>query len=549
MLEAPPVSWAAKRRRFLEDRAAQERTTDATEGPASERRFINPDGSVLGLEDLTQDSGGISAAAQEVNDACDTIGIVECYERLSKNHFKDSRRTGEGIMVSCPDPSHPDTNPSAWLNADRDLWHCGACDGGGDKYTLAALSYGLSTRTDFWEVKTRLARDLRGVEYERPRPFVASVPTPGRGQGSQSAKDDTANREWEQRVEEQKNRTLIRLEGDARARQERSSGLFQPPSFADDLETELLQADPEIQWSIDALHAVGGNTTITAGFKVGKTTFVMNLIRALADQEPFLGAHEVRALEGRIAYWNFEVEPAQMKRTFREMKLKKGANVWHLPLRGHTLDLMDDAAYGWALAEMRRQEIEVWILDPFSGAYFGDENDNSQINLFTKRLDEFKREAGIRDLFMPVHTGRYVEEGNERARGGAKLDDWADSRWVLAKHAETGDRYFRAEGRRIEQEERELHYRRDDNTLSYSAFAGTRKQKSGNVLRGELLAFISANPGCSKGSIEAGVHGGAPAIREELRRLVAGLDVVVIPGANRTHHHYIQGQQPLGGTP
>jgi hypothetical protein len=497
--------------------------------------------------------GSISETAGAVNEACDSIDIFEVYERLSKGKYGDRQQVAAGqreVMISCPTREHADIHPSASINRQEQLWHCHACVVGGDKFTMAGHALGLDSKRDLWKIKVLMAEQLRGVKYARPfaaAPASSHSPSAKGGWGDQSVPAAIGVDQWEAAVEEQKTKTLIRLEGDHRARQERAAGLFVPPRFVDDLEAELAQPDPEIEWTIEGLHSVGGNTTLTAGFKVGKTTFVMNLVKALADHENFLGEHDVRNLEGRIALWNFEVDEIQMKRNFRDITLKKAANVWHLPLRGHNLNIMDDAAYSWALRELRIQEIEVLILDPFSGAYYGDENDNSQINAFTKRLDQLKREAGVKDLFMPVHTGRFVEEGNERARGGAKLDDWADTRWVLAKHPQTADRYFKAEGRRVQQDERELCFDPATSALSYSTFKGTRKQKAGSVVKADVMTYIGTHPGCSKTAIEQAIGGKAEVVRTAIGQLARDLDVVVVPGRNRTQHHYLHGQQPIGG--
>lgn len=497
--------------------------------------------------------GATSEPAAAVNDACDSIDIFEVYEELSKGVYADRRQIAIGhgeVMISCPTLGHVDVHPSASINKREQLWHCHACSIGGDKFTMAGHALGLDSRRDFWEIKVRMAERLRGVKYLRPsgasRALSPSTSEPP-GSGGQPSVGRPGGDLWEAAVEEHKAKTLVRLEGDYRARQERAAGLFVPPSFVDDLEIELAEPDPDIEWTIEGLHSVGGNTTLTAGFKVGKTTFVMNLVKALADQESFLGEHDVRALDGRIALWNFEVDQTQMKRNFRDIRIKHASKVWHLPLRGHNLNIANDAEYAWALRQLCDLEIEVLILDPFSGAYYGDENDNSQISAFTKRVDQLKREAGVKDLFMPVHTGRFVEEGNERARGGAKLDDWADTRWILTKNPRTRDRYFKAEGRRVQQDERELLFDATTNVLTYSAFRGTKKQKAGSVMKSEVLDYIRANPGCTKGALQDAVGGKDESRRRVVSELERDLDIVVVPGRNRAQHHYLYGQQPSGG--
>jgi hypothetical protein len=538
-------------------RLAKKKAAEAAAAAATDplTPFRHADGTAIGLEDAGSSFIGQAPKSELVDriEAMRADPILGVYRRLVGGAIPNAAR--DEVKVVCPHPDHPDHHPSANLNTRKNVWTCYRCGTGGSVFDLAAAAWGYSlsggklAASALWEVKKRYALEMHGLDYE----FELAKQTADAAAAAMDAATlppapADSDSDWEAQVEKRTRETLIRLEGDDRARQRRAQGLFVPPGFVDDLASELAEGDPELEWTIDQLHTVGGNTTITAGFKVGKTTFVMNLIRALADQDPFLEQHEVRALSGRIAYWNFEVDPVQMKRNFRDLGIRNAARVWHLPLRGHRVNLMDDAAFTWTLTQMKRQEIEVWILDPFSGAYFGDENDNSEINAFTKRLDELKRLAGVADLFIPVHTGRFVEEGQERARGGAKLDDWTDNRWVLAKHAETGDRYFRAEGRRVEQGERELRYDRATNRLSYSAFGGTRKEKAGSVIRREVLTFIEANPGCGSLEIRRAGLGKTSSVIDVLKRLVCDLDVETRPGAKGKVCHYVAGTAPITAT-
>lgn len=48
----------------------------------------------------------------------------------------------ESIMISCPKPEHGDSNPSAWINLDKQTWYCGGCQEGGDKFDIAAYNLG-----------------------------------------------------------------------------------------------------------------------------------------------------------------------------------------------------------------------------------------------------------------------------------------------------------------------------------------------------------------------------------------------------------------------
>jgi hypothetical protein len=510
-----------------------------------------------------------NAAVERVNEIWDQAEqtsemLLRIYDAFPGLHRDEPNGRTQSIRAQCPQPSfhsNGDQNRSAdyGINRNTGRWmlNCNRCGEGWDAGKLGKL---LWPGLNFFEVKVQAAKQFYGYDYEAERASQeVPAPTPSSSSSSTAPPAETSpgrtedeHRDelpdpWQRAVDERKNKKLIELHGDHAAVQEWKSGQFTPPPSSDDLEAELAEPDPEIEWTIEGLHSVGSNTTITAGFKVGKTTFMMNLTRALADQEPFLGRHDVRSLDGRIAYWNFEVDQAQMKRNFRDMGIKKAANVWHLPLRGRHLNLMDEAAYEWALAEMRRKEIEVWILDPWSGCYYGDENDNSQINAFTKRLDEFKEQAGIKDLFIPIHTGRYVEEGSERARGGAKIDDWTDNRWVLSKSTTDESRWIKAEGRRIELPNSELIYDRSNNGLTYSGFSGTKDQKTAKTLREKVYEFIRDNPGCPISDIENNVVGKGEDVRKAAKALIGTCDVETRKGKYNATLHYVYGTAPMAG--
>lgn len=105
----------------------------------------------------------VKAGEDKLTEAIEALGIVEAYTRWC-GKTTPSRRTGEAIMVSCPIPGHADRNPSAWLNADKNLWHCGACETGGDIIDLASYYYNYtgykeSGRT-FHELRKAIGNEL-----------------------------------------------------------------------------------------------------------------------------------------------------------------------------------------------------------------------------------------------------------------------------------------------------------------------------------------------------------------------------------------------------
>lgn len=226
----------------------------------------------------------------------------------------------------------------------------------------------------------------------------------------------------------------------------------------------MLSATPREQtFTIDQLHPTGGNTLFTAQYKAGKTTAQLNLVKALADGEGFLGEFAVAPLSGRVGYWNYEMDPDTFRAWMRDLGIRHPERVAvPLHLRGVVLPLGVEEVAERAAAWLKGNDVEFLIVDPAARAWQGmvqSENDNSQIAAFTDALDFIKREGGVRDLLLTAHMGRErFENGQERARGATRLEDWMDAGWYLRKHPTTGRRSLRAMGRDVELAAIELEY-------------------------------------------------------------------------------------------
>ena len=108
-------------------------------------------------------------------------GIVAAYSRWTEKPEPAPGSRTESIMVSCPKPSHPDKNPSAWLNSEKNVWYCGACDEGGDIIDLGAIYYEIDYKghpENFIELLEQMLTDI-GVDIDTLRADSAedSVPT------------------------------------------------------------------------------------------------------------------------------------------------------------------------------------------------------------------------------------------------------------------------------------------------------------------------------------------------------------------------------------
>lgn len=294
----------------------------------------------------------------------------------------------------------------------------------------------------------------------------------------------------------------------AKARQmlkdEEHAAAFRPPPYRHTLTEELQIPDEPQVYAIDTLLPAGGNALLAAEFKAGKTTFMLNLLRAFADGEPFLGRFDVHPAPGRIAIFNYELGDAQMRSWLRQSGIRNTDAVAVLNLRGYALPITAPAVQDWIVAWLVEQDVSMWIADPFARASVGtDENSNTEVGVWLDAFDVIKQRAGVRDGVLPTHTGRAEQEqGQEHARGATRLDDWADVRWLLTKNEEQR-RFFRATGRDVEHAEEALEY--DEITRALTMRGGDRAWIAKRNAERTVLEFITAHPMLGVRDIRAGL--------------------------------------------
>ena len=503
-----------------------------------------------------------SLEADKLQEIVRSLPIKRIFDEIShgkyKNDYARTRNSGE-VSIHCPNPAHTDNNASASMNLDSGLWTCYTCnDSGTDKIVLAAYAWGFPVPiptgdSTAWEIKKRLAKQLSGWDYdaevEKARELkAAQAPLPPSAPGvasPDSAEEVTEDDLWSVHVERAARKKHIELEGFKLAKQRIAESEFVPPeievmSFAE----EMLIPSPPIQWTIKDLHVIGGNTTITASQKSGKTTCMMNLVKSLADNEPFLGEFETRELNGNILFLNYEVNPEQFKRSLAAVGVRNPEKIFHLPLRGKTFDLMSDQAILWlASTYLIPFEIEVLVVDPFHGAFNLDENSNSDVSLWTKKLDQIKETYGILDSFIPVHTGR-GDGVQRRARGATRIDDWADHRWILVKDDESNIREFEAIGRDVGVDPRAIEF--EPSTRKMSLGTGSARQNVHKGYKKELLELIVNQPGITKTDVQT--HFQADNNKPKRDAINKALDELLLDGdiVMRKVSTGKRGAQPMG---
>jgi hypothetical protein len=244
------------------------------------------------------------------------------------------------------------------------------------------------------------------------------------------------------------------------------------------LQEALKLPRPPTTFTVTGLHPQGGNTLFIAQRKAGKTTTALNLVRALADRQPFLAEFEVAPVKGRIAYLNYELNANQCLQWFEDMKIRNTKRISLVNLRGRPGCLWTDENQVMFVEWLRRHRISTLVIDPAGRAWRGvveDENSNSQVREFTSILDEIKERAGVSDLMLVHHIGKsHTEEGSERGRGASALEDWPDAIWALTKD-ESGVRSFAAEGRDVDLVAHDLDYEHETRSLTLCGARSTRR--------------------------------------------------------------------------
>jgi hypothetical protein len=77
---------------------------------------------------------------------------------------------------------------------------------------------------------------------------------------------------------------------------------------------------------------------LAAEYKAGKTTVMGNLIRSLADGDPFLGRDAVHPTNGCVVLLDFEMNPAHLDAWLRSQHIQHDDRVRVLPMRGRAGD-------------------------------------------------------------------------------------------------------------------------------------------------------------------------------------------------------------------
>lgn len=361
---------------------------------------------------------------------------------------------------------------------------------------------------------------------------------------AKAATEDDADPSWNRDVAQAARR--LRVQEEAR-RVARRAILVEPPTTLPGAEY-LALPDDEQTWAIEGLLQMGGNALLAAAFKVGKTTLLLNLLRAACEGHPFLQRFDVTLEPGRrIGFFNYELPPGQFRAWVKALGITHPDRFAILDLRGHNMRLGEETVDAWVTAWLAQWNIDMWVLDPFARAYGGQsENDNTEVAAWTDAVDAIKDRAGVRNCVVGAHFGReQFDEGGEHVRGATRLDDWADARWIMTRDA-ADERYFSATGRDVEVKQGRILY--DGQHRTMTMVQGGKATRRLERIEELVLAYLNKHtdglsgpairPALTSKAIEKQVEGRAMDVRRTLHKLVEDDAVAIVNGPHGERWHY-----------
>ena len=275
--------------------------------------------------------------------------------------------------------------------------------------------------------------------------------------------------------------------------------------------------EDEEAWSIGGLLPAEGRALVAGYRKVGKTLLALNLAAAWADPAGgrFIGRFDCQPppLGRRIVWLNLELTRLQARRWLKHLDIDDATAkaIVGVHARGRVSKYAPTTTHGRAelVALLRKVKADRLIVDPVApliaacGLNIADPKDTQ---MFLNAMERICREAGVREVVYITHVGKSdakADDGAETALGSERWESAVDAIWVMGKEKESGERWFRAEGRDVDVPEmRILH---DEKTGQLSLRPETegwgRKAARLEELVNRVVAIVEDNPGTNKGDL------------------------------------------------
>lgn len=285
-----------------------------------------------------------------------------------------------------------------------------------------------------------------------------------------------------------------------------------PPVSPIGMDEFINQPGAETKYLIERLALWASTVILFAQAKVGKTTLVFNLLRSIADGHPFLGVFDIAETTGKVGFLNYELTEDLCRTWAKRIPIEKTERVVFWNLRGLNNPFRSREAMKEFAAQVLPMDVETLIVDPLSGSFIGDTNNNDEVKRYFLMLEEFKVLAGVKHLFIMVHAGNDAT----KPRGATTLRDHPDAIWSMSKNS-TGLRFFKAEGRDVSLDEGALSFDEATGLLTFAE--GSSRSMAPSGMKVKVYDFIVSNPRCKASDIDSHFKGSKDrksAIRKEL---------------------------------
>ena len=289
-------------------------------------------------------------------------------------------------------------------------------------------------------------------------------------------------------------------------RELRSTGVEMPALWA--LDEFLEEEDPEETYRIDPIMLMEADVLLVAQKKIGKSTLVANFIRAIVDEEDFLGRLAVTPLsEGKtIVHFDNELGAVNLRRWLREQQIINTHRVHVSDMRGKlgAFDIMNPVVRSEWAERIRAVNGQVIIFDCLRPALDAlGMSEDKEASRFAQALTALKIEAGASDLLLIHHAGH----DGSRARGDSALSAWCTDEWKMRLKDQAdpfSPRIFSAFGRSKGMPSTELEFDALTRRLILKDGAVVALRTDDQI--GHILRIVTAKPGITSGELHSEMH-------------------------------------------
>lgn len=204
-------------------------------------------------------------------------------------------------------------------------------------------------------------------------------------------------------------------------------------------------------YRIEPMLPMHGNMMLSGYAKLGKTSLIMHLMRALITDHDFLG-RPCEQVDGSIVYLNFEMPEQFLRKYAKDAKLKLSHDQLYVSdYRGRAGDFWEMLVTMGGADELSKTltdvECSVLIVDPISVLISMSGNssqNNDEVREVLETLGSMAAKARLDHLIIVDHTGHGAKD---RARGASAKMDWPDVIWNLQKAGDDSGRRLDVIGR------------------------------------------------------------------------------------------------------